>query len=132
MDLSLIRPCLSDFELPVVLVDLILDYVRRMYEERYYTWKELKCMPKDISYTFILNMKIVTVDTLSRRRTCNEGECEVDVIRIKNNWFNITFTMGEICYKLIAGTINNKCPPIVRFWDGRRTATITLRPHEFE
>ena len=124
MDLSLIRPCLSDFELPVVLVDLILHYVQRMLEERYYTWKDLNHMPKGISYTFILNMKIVTVDTLSRRRTCNEGECGVDVIHNIANT-DVKFILNGVDHNLVRGIIlYDNGLPYIKFWVGYSHTTI--------
>ena len=132
-DLSLIRPCLSDFELPVVLVDLILHYVQRMLEERYYTRRDLRNMTPGISQTFILNMKIISRDFHSEKRTTHECECEVDVILTKFT-HDFKFIMDGVDYDLVGGRIFEQWPPYIWFIDKRMYIDISIscRPHEFE
>ena len=102
MDLSLIRPCLSDFELPVVLVDLILDYVRRLLEVRYYTRGDLRNMLINTTFVFMLNMKVKLEGS-----SLIFYEGEVDVSCTNYGLFNIEFTMDENRYTLCNGRLQD-------------------------
>ena len=126
---ALTRQCLLD-ELPEILVDLILYYVKRMFEERYYTWKELGGIPNGITYVFMLNMTIYTHNSVVLTH-----ECEVDVVH-GNNKFRFIFVIDGIRYILSGGNIFANC---LTFLSGRVSEganilgpSVVLRQHAFE
>ena len=87
------RPFLENIQLPLAIIDLVLEYVQLLSEGQY-KWGDLLDIPVDnLTYTFMLKMRIETFDS---ETAMSVYEGEVDVVRI--NMLRFKFTVSGTHY----------------------------------